>query len=358
MASNKNWIEGSALEQLKQTASLPGMKLAVGLPDLHPGRGNPIGATFYSEGIFYPYLVGGDIGCGMGLWQSQLKVRKTKRDRWVQKLGNLGSPWQGDREAFVQEQKLPQWDDALGTIGGGNHFAELQKIEVVFDQELFEKAGLSKDYLQLMVHSGSRGLGQAILRRHTSRFGAAGLICGSEEAESYLQKHNYALQWAEANRQLIAKRFLDALGSQGQRIADINHNTLTPWKQGWLHRKGAAPGDKGIVLIPGSRGSLSYIVRPIGDLDFSACSLAHGAGRKWNRSQCKARFSPRFRVKDLQQTSLGSRVICEDKELLYEELPEAYKNIDVVIQDLVDFGLIEVIASLRPVISYKTRRSK
>jgi release factor H-coupled RctB family protein len=333
------------------------MKLAVGLPDLHPGRGNPIGAAFYSKGIFYPYLVGSDIGCGMGLWQSELKVRRIKRDRWVKKLGNLDEPWQGDRESFVKEQKLQQWNDALGTIGGGNHFAELQQIEKIYDKNLFDLAGLSKDHLQLMVHSGSRGLGNAILRRHTSRFGATGLEDNSSAAKKYLTDHNRAVHWAESNRKLIAKRFLDALGTQGLRVADINHNTLTPYQDGWLHRKGAAPGDKGIVIIPGSRGSLSYIVKPIGDQIFNACSLAHGAGRKYNRSQCKDRFSERFSVGDLQQTNLGSRVICEDKNLLYEELPEAYKNIDIVIQDLVDFGLIQIIASLKPVISYKTRRS-
>ena len=356
MASDKNWIEGSALEQLKNTTKLPGINLGVGLPDLHPGRGNPIGAAFCSTGIFYPYLVGGDIGCGMGLWQTDLKRRKIKRDRWVKKLNDLDLPWQGDRESFIDEMQLARWDDALGTIGGGNHFAELQQIEQIHDQELFDQAKLDKEALQLMVHSGSRGLGQAILNRHTRRFGALGLTEGSEEATEYLQRHDHAVHWATANRQLIARRFLEAINASGQCIADICHNSVTPCPRGWLHRKGAAPADQGLVLIPGSRGTLSYIVKPRGDQSFNAWSLAHGAGRKWNRSQCKARFSKRFSVQDLQQTSLGSRVICENKELLYEEIPEAYKNIDVVIQDMVDLGIIAVVASLRPLISYKTRR--
>ena len=93
MASDKNWIEGPAVDQLKNTAKLEGMVRAVGMPDLHPGRGNPIGAVFCSKNIIYPYLVGGDIGCGMGLWQTDIKTRKIKRDKWVKKLHGLDSPW-------------------------------------------------------------------------------------------------------------------------------------------------------------------------------------------------------------------------------------------------------------------------
>ena len=77
IASEQNWIEGWAIAQLNKTAELPGMKLVVGMPDLHPGKGNPIGAAFVTEKIFYPYLVGSDIGCGMGLWKTTLKKKKS-----------------------------------------------------------------------------------------------------------------------------------------------------------------------------------------------------------------------------------------------------------------------------------------
>ena len=118
-------------------------------------------------------------------------------------------------------------------------------------------------------------------------------------------------------------------------------------------------------MIPGSRGTFSYLVEPIGEQKNNAYSLAHGAGRKWKRmalarhatlSEAKSHLSHKFKVEDLRQTALGSRVICEDKDLLYEEAPQAYKNIDVVIQDMLDAGLIRVIAIFRPVITYKTRR--
>ncbi len=101
---------------------------------------------------------------------------------------------------------------------------------------------------------------------------------------------------------------------------------------------------------------MSYVVAPTGASEKSAYSLAHGAGRKWSRSESRGRLEKRFTAKDLLRTELGSIVICEDKELLYEEAPQAYKNISIVISDLVDAGLAEVIATLQPVVTYKVRR--
>ena len=126
----------------------------------------------------------------------------------------------------------------------------------------------------------------------------------------------------------------------------------------WLHRKGAVPADACPVVIPGSRGTLSYLVKPVGDGASHAWSLAHGAGRKWARSETRLRVRERFRVSELVQTSLGSRVICEDRDLLYEEAPMAYKPVESVIEALVDTGLIRVIATFRPLLTYKTRGLK
>ena len=123
----------------------------------------------------------------------------------------------------------------------------------------------------------------------------------------------------------------------------------------WLHRKGAVAAKAGPLVIPGSRGALSYIVKPVGDGAVHAWSLAHGAGRKWARSETRLRVRERFRVPELVQTSLGSRVICEDRDLLYEEAPMAYKPVESVIEALANAGLIQVIATLRPVLTYKTR---
>jgi release factor H-coupled RctB family protein len=109
-------------------------------------------------------------------------------------------------------------------------------------------------------------------------------------------------------------------------------------------------------VIPGSRGAFTYVVAPKEPSERSAFSLAHGAGRKWSRSDSRARLEKRFSAKDLARTELGSHVICEDKELLYEEAPQAYKNITIVIDDLVTHGLAEVVAILRPLVTYKVRR--
>ena len=172
-----------------------------------------------------------------------------------------------------------------------------------------------------------------------------------------IQRHNQAVNWACLNREIIAKRFLGALGLGGSRVLDITHNSVTPHQGGWLHRKGAAPSDKGAVVIPGSRGTHSYLVMPsAGNADISLRSLAHGAGRRWKRSDAKARLSHRYSVTDLTRTPLGGRVICEDKSLMYEEAPEAYKDISTVITDMERFGLVKTIATLRPLITYKTRR--
>lgn len=363
LASQENWIEGEAVRQLEKTAELPGIRLAIGLPELHPGKGVPIGAVFVSQGILYPYLVGNDVGCGMALWQTDLKRRKIKRDRWAERLSDLESPWAGEIEPWLRQEGVAPgpFDLALGTIGGGNHFAELQQIESVEEPEAFRQLGLEADGLVLLVHSGSRGLGDALLRSQIAQHGAGGLAEDSEEAAHYLAQHDHALRWAQANRALIAHRFLTALGAEGRRVLDRCHNRIAKGVAGglscWIHRKGAVDSAEGATVIAGSRASLSYFVVPAGDQELCAHSLTHGAGRKWKRGDCKGRLRSRYRPEELIYTDLGSRVICEDKDLLYEEAPQAYKNVEIVVKDLRDAGLIRVVAAFRPIITYKMGKS-
>ncbi len=357
IATENSWMEGEALRQLKLAANLPGMVRAVGLPDLHPGKGIPVGAAFYSEGMIYPHLVGNDIGCGMGLWLTDQKAHKFKIDKAVKKLDGFEAPWAGDSAAELDAADLPTdlWPYALGTIGSGNHFAEFQTIETIVNKDAFDEAGLEKGQLYLLVHSGSRGLGESILRRHVDRYAGLGLSEGTTDFDEYIRRHDQAVRWGVLNRRIIARRFLDALGLNGKSKLDVCHNSVTASGKGWLHRKGAAPSDQGLVVIPGSRGSLSYLVAPDQSPDISLWSLAHGAGRKWKRSDARAKLA-RYRVADLTKTNLGGRVICEDKDLIFEEAPKAYKDISQVIADLEAFGLIKVIATFRPIITYKTRR--
>ncbi len=347
------------MQQLERTAALPGMRLAVGLPDLHPGKVGPIGAAFAVEGWVYPALVENDIGCGIGLWRTELSTKTVKGEVWADRLRGLEGAWHGDPASLLESHGIPPsgFEHSLGTIGGGNHFAELQMIDDMPGSETF---GIGRGSVYLCVHSGSRGFGEAILRNHTERFGAAGLAVGTPEADQYLRRHNHAKDWAAANREVIAARILDRLRTKGKRILDICHNQVEHRNVGeypcWIHRKGAAPSTDGPVLIPGSRGALSYVVAPKGGGDHHAFSIAHGAGRKWSRGESRGRLEKRFSAKDLTRTKLGSHVICEDRELLYEEAPEAYKNISVVIDDMVQAGLVDIVATLRPVVTYKVRR--
>ena len=360
-ASPATWIEGEAMRQLYDTAKLPGVRHAIGFPDLHPGNGVPVGAAFVTDGVIYPHLIGGDIGCGMTLFATDLLRRKARIDRWAELRFDLEHPWEGNTRGRLESEDLcaTQFAESFGTLGGGNHFAELQAVEKVLDRDAFAALGLAKDQLALLVHSGSRGLGPFVLETYLEENGATGAEADSDAATRYLLCHDHAVRWAEVNRTLIAERFLGPLGATGTRVLDACHNSIAcrafEGRTVWIHRKGAAPAARGPVVIPGSRGTFSYLVQPQASGFESGWSIAHGAGRKWNRSESRARSRERFHHDELVQTGLGGRVICEDRILLHEESPLAYKNIETVIQDLAAAGLLSVIATLRPLLTYKTR---
>jgi len=379
IASERLWLEDAALQQAKTTAQLPGMQRVVGQPDLHPGRGYPVGAAFFSTERFYPALVGNDIGCGMALWQTDILAGKARLDKLDKQIANLDDII-GDNEWAVLERRdpdLPQrvavlsalmaaagLDQAhlrsLGTIGRGNHFAELQAIDTVHDEAALAQAQLAPKCLQLLVHSGSRGLGQAVLRAHVDGFSHDGLAKGSPEAAAYLLQHDTAVAFAELNRAVIGARIFHRLRCEAQQVLDVNHNTVTAacidGQEGWLHRKGATPSDQGLVMLPGSRDDYSYLIEPLaaaGSLGLH--SLAHGAGRKWQRTDCKGRLVKIATPAQLSRTAMGGRVICNDRALIYEEAPQAYKNVDSVLDCLVGAGLARVISRSKPVLTYKTR---
>jgi release factor H-coupled RctB family protein len=366
IASEDTWIEGLAIQQLTKTAELNDMQSVAGMPDLHPGRGYPIGAAFFTHNRIYPALVGNDIGCGMSLWQTATKVAKLQIDKMASKLADVEQPLDASWDQAINSGKRQKnimndrFDHSLGTIGGGNHFAEFQKVVEVFDHSGFETLGLDKKKLQLLVHSGSRGLGQSILVQHLQAFNHVGIEQQNTALGDYMNQHDEAVRWAELNRELIARRFIAAVKTKGHCLLDVNHNLVVEktiaGKQGWLHRKGATPSDKGYVVIPGSRGDYSYLVQPIAS-ETGLYSLAHGAGRKWMRGECKGRLSHKYKCEDLYRTALGSRGICGDRELLYDEAPQAYKKCATIINDLVDAGLVKVIAKLAPVLTFKTQGS-
>src|ERR1700744_964524 len=198
-ASPKSWVEGEAVRQLYATAKLEGMRQAIGFPDLHPGKGSPVGAAFVTTDKIYPHLIGGDIGCGMALFKTDLVRRDAKLNRWAEKNFHLEHPLDEGVGEFLAERNLEStgFDSALGTIGGGNHFAELQTVEQVLDAAAFKQTGLAKQQLVVLVHSGSRGLGETILRAHIDEHCGNGVATDSFAAIEYMRGHDFAVRWAK-----------------------------------------------------------------------------------------------------------------------------------------------------------------
>ena len=353
----------------------------LGMPDLHVGQSTPIGCVVATDpSVVYPELIGSDIGCGMSFVRTSLRLvcedDERKLLKWTKQLQGLDEclPQQVVHEFLRSDLQWPvdvakitndySENEQMGTIGAGNHFVELQRIEQLYDDA---DEDLSTDDLYLLVHSGSRSLGARFLSEfEKGTDGARGLEAGTEPFDSYMAKHDEACAWAKRNRALIARRFLACLGDDqpARCLVDIWHNNVvvkqftSATSPVHLHRKGAAPSDQGRVVIPGSRGTHSYLVEPLAnEQESSGYSLAHGAGRAMSRSKARQHFGDRYPDTDrLKITeSLDSHVVCDDRQLLYEEHPLAYKTIDAVIEDLVEAKLIRVIAKLRPLITYKTR---
>lgn len=358
------YVESDALKQLKFAANLPGVKYVIGQPDLHPGKDIPIGAVCITDGIVYPNLVGTDIGCGMSL--TDTNIQKSNINRWVKDLDIEGEYFKEEdlNDNFIKHPLYnPDYNSSLGTIGGGNHFCELHSVSKIHNEDQFDSLGLKKENLYLITHSGSRDLGVDIIAKHLEQFGHKGM--DPIHCQEYIQNHNFAIEWAKVNRELIVQRFLECIGGdieKSRKILDITHNCLLKHEYDgeelWFHRKGAAPADEGPVIIPGSRGHPSFLVMPKSKAMLKCgYSLAHGAGRRLTRSRAEAKQS-NINPQELQTTKMGNMVICEDKSILYQEMPDAYKEIYDVIDDLETHGLIDIICEFTPLITYKCKKSK
>ena len=335
------------------------MLAVAGMPDLHPGKYGPVGTAILADRIF-PELVGSDIGCGMGLYQLDVAVRKLRLDKLADRLRDLDQPFDGDVARQMADANLREtaFDGSLGSIGGGNHFCEVQAIEEIFEPDTAAAAGLDRDRALVLVHSGSRGLGFSILERQLAE-GITALDPASDAGRAYLAGHDHAMQWAALNRRVIAGRAAVAARATANRIADLSHNFVEMTPLGALHRKGAAASDRGLAPIPGSRGTLSFLVEPLPPPPGALASLAHGAGRKYDRVSMHGRAGrKKSELLALARNAYGGLIVCEDRDLLVEEAPEAYKSIDRVIADLVEFGLARVVASFRPLVTFKTATSR
>jgi len=352
-ASPTSWIESDAVAQCHQVAALDGMIHVAGMPDLHPGKGAPIGAAMAST-VLYPLLVGSDIGCGIAVFP--IKLKRAEPAKLATRFPDLDRALDPERDAgdpawSVVEDDIPAGHiEGLGTVGRGNHFVELARVETVFEPDHASRLGLAAGDLVLIVHSGSRGLGEQILRAHTEVHGAG----PAADPAAYLAMHDAAVRWGSLNRRLMAARVAFALGAQPtEPIVDQCHN-LVEFRDGiYLHRKGAAPGDGRDVLIAGTRGTRSHLVAAHAGPDANH-SVAHGAGRKMSRADALRRGRAKHTVEELRHTPVGSVVVCGDRQLLFEEAPTAYKRIEQVIADLVDHDLATPVATTIPLVTYKT----
>ncbi|MFR9776367.1 RNA ligase RtcB family protein [Micromonospora sp. MS34] len=352
-ASPTSWIESAAVAQCHQVAALDGMIHVAGMPDLHPGKGAPIGAAMAST-VLYPFLVGSDIGCGIAVFP--IALRRPVPERLATRFPDLDRALDPEQDADDPAWAALTGDvpaghvDGLGTVGRGNHFVELARIGTVLDPEHANRLGLDGGDLVLIVHSGSRGLGERILRAHTEVHGAG----PSPDPAAYLARHDDAVRWGSLNRRLLAARVAHALGAEPtEPIVDQCHNLVEVRDGRYLHRKGAAPGDGRDVLIAGTRGTPSYLVAAHAGPEANH-SVAHGAGRKMSRADALRRGRAKHTVEELRRTRAGSLVVCGDRQLLFEEAPSAYKRIEQVIADLVDHDLATPVATTVPVVTYKT----
>lgn len=350
----ETWIDGRAEDQVAQVAAWPGMAAVAAFPDLHPGRFGPVGAAFLADRI-WPQLVGPDIGCGMALFRLDLPRRKLKIDRAARRLEVLDDgvdPLRAAEALAAAGIGGLIGPEGLGTIGGGNHFCEVQAVEEAGDPEA--AGGLEPGDLCLLVHSGSRGRGAQVFEGLDDNW-KQGFAPEGEAARRYLALHDAALSWARINRALIAACAAEALACTAVRICDSVHNHVVAEGGLWLHRKGAARPDRGLVPLAGSREAPSFLLA-VPDLTPEALgSVSHGAGRRHDRASMHGRIrKTKSDVAALTRTRFGGRVICEDRELLLEEAGAAYKNPEAVVRDLADHGLATPVARLAPLITFKT----
>ncbi len=358
-------IEEGALAQAKNLANLPFTFRHIPLmPDCHQGYGMPIGSVLATKDVVVPNAVGVDIGCGMCAMPTTLQEISTKQLNKILKTARntipTGFNWhkESQDEALMPEKtaNLPivesQYKKAtqqIGTLGGGNHFIEIQKG--------------TDGYIWIMIHSGSRNLGLNVAKHYnniakklneryfssvTKDKDLAFLPMETPEANQYLAEMQFCVDFAFANRKLMMERMFDAIQ---QVVGDCSHGDIinkshnfAAWEKHYkknvlVHRKGATRAfENELGMIPGSQGTHSFIVRGLGNPDsFKSCS--HGAGRKMGRKQAQRELNLEQEIGKLNKQGIIHGVSAT-KDL--DEAPSAYKNIHEVMENQKDLAQIEV----------------
>ena len=369
-----NEIEDGAMKQAINLANLPfAFKHIVIMPDCHQGYGMPIGGVLATKGVIIPNAVGVDIGCGMSAVRTSLNDINMNRLRkimyGIRDLVPLGfnhhkrarDPERMPEGRAIKIDDLPvvsrEYNSALyqlGTLGGGNHFIEIQKG--------------SDGFIWLMVHSGSRNIGKQVADHYNKlamklndkwgkleyrKWQLAYLPENSDEGIMYWNEMQFCIDFAFANRQLMIDNIISVFRNEfGGKIKfapliNIAHNYASREKhfdeQVIVHRKGATQAKNGQTgIIPGSQGTNSYIVRGKGNSDsFESCS--HGAGRVMGRKQAQRSLDLSKEIKDLDKKKI-LHSIQSKKDL--DEAPSAYKDIKEVMKNQSD--LVEIIVELTP----------
>ncbi|RJS83051.1 RtcB family protein [Candidatus Bathyarchaeota archaeon] len=434
------------LEQCANVAHLPGIyKYAITLPDGHEGYGFPIGgvaATDYYEGVISPGGVGYDINCGVRLLTTSLEeedvrprlpelvetifanvpcgLGSRRRDfklsrsdlegvmmegaRWAVENG-LG--WDEDTKHCEENGAMENADPdkvsnsavnrglpQLGTLGSGNHFLEIERVDEIYDKEAAKVFGIkSVGQVTVMIHCGSRGFGHQIcsdyirvmeraVRKYGIKIPDRELVCApgnSREAEDYFKAMACAVNYAFANRQAIThwvresfekvfRRSAEELGLRlvydvAHNIAKVEEHRVNGKRQKvWMHRKGATrafpPGSNLIpvdyrsvgqpVIIPGSMGTSSWLL--VGTpkaMDLTFGSTAHGAGRMLSRAAAKRRFWGRDVKNSLEKAGIVVR--AASNVVLAEEADPAYKDVDRVVEVSHQVGIATKVAHLKPI---------
>jgi tRNA-splicing ligase RtcB len=433
--------DDSSLVQLQNVATLPGIvHVALAMPDIHAGYGFPVGAvaaTALPDGVVSPGGVGYDINCGVRLLALPLgagELAGARKERLVQEIarraptgavreGGLalrgaelravlrdgprvlvqrhGVGTEEDVARTESEGRLPGADPAqvserallrgsgqAGTVGSGNHFIELGRVERVLEPEAAAAFGLRVGQVTALIHSGSRGLGHQVCTDFVGRMDAAlagygialpdrQLSCApasSPEGRAYLAAMAAAANFAWANRHALAHAVRQAvrrvLGARAARdtvqVYDVAHNVAKPERHGGrdvlVHRKGATrafpPGHPDVpeaysdvgqpVFIPGSMGTASWVLagRP-GALGRSFGTVCHGAGRQLSRTAARKRIGGAELRRQLE--AAGITVRCASSKGLAEEAPFAYKPVERVVEVVERAGLAVRVAELRPI---------
>ena len=429
-------IEEEAVRQLEAAAALPGARRVVATPDIHVGFGVPIGCVAGLADHVVPAAVGYDINCGMRvvktpfaadefdvatlahslrrdipLGEGMSNVRLSHKDlrkvlaeglRAVTKIeithervremldtaelrediahAEDGGSMPGDPDAVSKkatERGLPQ----LGTLGGGNHFIEIQRVESVADEDVARRFGLFEGQLVVMIHSGSRGLGHQICQDY-SRKGApsAGpdggklrvLSTDHSLGRDYIGAMNAGANYAFVNRELMCTLVRGNIRHMVGEVPlpilyDVPHNMakLETHDVGrvWVHRKGAtralpAKRMKGTayedvgqpVLIPGSMGTASYVLVGTPEAADTLYSVNHGAGRVMSRTAARGKKGRPGAITDeaFNKSMEGVLLLAKSRFSAKEEAPAAYKDIDVVIDSVVGAGLAKAVARMTP----------